>query len=918
MANEKRLTIIKGEEFKISVKEKIDRTDIFYDQYLSAARMLDAIVAEQEAMELRQWCKSEAENNIIAFCGERGEGKSSAMISFVNAAYQSDKGIEESIFADCENVKRTYFAEPIVIDPSMLDGVHNVLDIVLATLYRKFQDRYEEDNRCLERHQRERLLDQFQKVYRCISLINNQTKMLDDEYDYEGNIGKLSKLGESTRLRSEVERLIGQYLELMPGSGREGKAMNCLLIAIDDLDLCSSNAYKMAEQIRKYLVIPKVAIIMAIKIEQLDLCVKEQNLKSYEHIIQLEMSVKDKIISNSNNGSQSGKWESGLLDEVGGMSERYVAKLIPRARRNYLPNVQTMHDVSISYQNKNGVVIYDGKVSQTMNETVLSLIYEKTGMKFLADKAGESCLLPDNLRDTVNMVVLLSDMMEPSSDEVYCENIRKFCRYFEKEWLFGNLNLEACKEIQKLIYEGFLHLHEGAAFALRKFNYMTEKKYFVPTADFLSETNDCFWSVMSWMEYFRSNVFGSEEEKYAYAFHILYTVRLNEMMRRHTYDQVSELMGGYVWAGNFANIISNVQGSGFSRSRFTVPAIDAYGEICHYLELRDWKEFSDVHGQYYAQKITQEDKKYRYGSIISWLVLGMLGNTYSQAPSGQTVYMYSLPVVSDNYGIISNLHISLENYLVALCNLRALYRKLNLELLGVEQGEFDSIIARFEADNIEKIEAVRMILANVDLTMELKEFRFQNRSSKEGIKEGDRDDLEVSEIAITRFFRNVSLFVENHFQKTVKFDPFIIEWDEIGRNIYISRLYARLIRQGMLYHANIKKNANGVIKEEELRIFVDRLRERTYKEIPLETVSRYLINKTAENIKKQLDRLASNIQRYYSMHREERLEEAEVMQLCDLYGRILDLYVENPGMNISDEMNDEYKSFYIKYRKTCQ
>lgn len=68
MTEEKRLTIIKGEEFKISVKEKIDRTDIFYDQYKSAARMLDAIVAGQEASEFRQWCMSEAENNIIAFC----------------------------------------------------------------------------------------------------------------------------------------------------------------------------------------------------------------------------------------------------------------------------------------------------------------------------------------------------------------------------------------------------------------------------------------------------------------------------------------------------------------------------------------------------------------------------------------------------------------------------------------------------------------------------------------------------------------------------------------------------------------------------------------------------------------------------------------------------------------------------------
>lgn len=119
----------------------------------------------------------------------------------------------------------------------------------------------------------------------------------------------------------------------------------CLLIAIDDLDLCSSNAYKMAEQIRKYLVIPKVAIVMAIKIEQLDLCVKEQNLKNYEHITRLEMSAQNKRNNNGNNGSQPGKWESGLLDEVRGMSERYVAKLIPRARRNYLPNVQMMRDV---------------------------------------------------------------------------------------------------------------------------------------------------------------------------------------------------------------------------------------------------------------------------------------------------------------------------------------------------------------------------------------------------------------------------------------------------------------------------------------------------------------------------------------------------------------------------------------------
>ena len=37
MKNEKILTVIKGQEFKLSLKDKIEINDIFYDQYLNAA-----------------------------------------------------------------------------------------------------------------------------------------------------------------------------------------------------------------------------------------------------------------------------------------------------------------------------------------------------------------------------------------------------------------------------------------------------------------------------------------------------------------------------------------------------------------------------------------------------------------------------------------------------------------------------------------------------------------------------------------------------------------------------------------------------------------------------------------------------------------------------------------------------------------
>ena len=64
MKNEKILTIIKGQEFKLSLKDKIEINDIFYDQYLEAAAMLENIVANEERDKQPDWKKAETENNI--------------------------------------------------------------------------------------------------------------------------------------------------------------------------------------------------------------------------------------------------------------------------------------------------------------------------------------------------------------------------------------------------------------------------------------------------------------------------------------------------------------------------------------------------------------------------------------------------------------------------------------------------------------------------------------------------------------------------------------------------------------------------------------------------------------------------------------------------------------------------------------
>lgn len=94
MGKQSELIITKGQEFKIVVKDSIKEDDVFIDQYEQAAGMLNTIVAESIAAGERAeksvkalYSLNEYENNIIAFCGERGEGKSSAMLTFINSLY---------------------------------------------------------------------------------------------------------------------------------------------------------------------------------------------------------------------------------------------------------------------------------------------------------------------------------------------------------------------------------------------------------------------------------------------------------------------------------------------------------------------------------------------------------------------------------------------------------------------------------------------------------------------------------------------------------------------------------------------------------------------------------------------------------------------------------------------------------------
>lgn len=910
------ITIVKGEEFKIAVRGEITKKDLFIEQYKRAAETLDKIVGssaedkDKDKEKENAWKSQDFENNIIAFCGERGEGKSSAMMSFVNAVY---KNRNNEIFSNCKNISGTYFAEPILIDPSLFDDVHNILDIVLARIFRNFYDCYNHDNQCADEQTREKLLDRFQRVYRYVSLINNQKQMLDDEFDYEGNISKLTKLGESTKLKEELVDLIKDYLQFMNKS--QGKQQ--LIIAIDDLDLCSANAYKMAEQIRKYLIIPNVCIVISVKIDQLELCVREKKLEEFKMMYQ---NRDDEIYAQLNK-------------EVQIMAERYVSKLVPRQRRIYLPKVQRFEDVRIIYKEKDSNDnIMDswnirgaeekensGEKAELNREdsnragcqnrsfafSMLDLIYERTGMRFWPEEDGSSYLLPNNLRDMISWILIISEMKKPDDaagekrDNIYLENIGKLENYFVGEWAGDSLKSYAGVTLQEIGSMDDFHLHMVVQRTMNKIYRELYPAYISPYPGYQLERPDTFFQVMGYFETINKNEASIGKEAYIYRLRALYTIRIHKLLRNHQYHDLTEFLNGYIWGLSFYGMFSKGSSTNVDRSRFFVKTVDSFNMILKEIsKIEGARLFTLTRGRYYASHIAGNEKN---SYLNAWIGLGLFSNiAYNN--NGMYTLSFNGEIISDNNVISNDIQISIENYLVALCDLDMLYDKINLQQLGVKREDYKKVINDVQEKNQDSIQYARTIVANMDLLVGLKDFCHKNYDYKE--KTAGSEDR--TEKLVFRFLKNIEEYMK---QYGIKIEAEKLDYFVLGDNqeIYVSQLYAKLFTLST-QNVGLQEQLG---KEQEQADLMEKFRKKIT-EIPdkwsygKDKASSYLQNQSAKNARINLDRLALRIQRYLGENKKQP-EFLDVEGLCELYGNVIKMCYEDENEKLNLDMYNEYK-----------
>ena len=74
-------------------------------------------------------------------------------------------------------------------------------------------------------------------------------------------VTELPYMVNKARLIEKIAELVKEYLNFM--------GADILIVPIDDIDLNIAYAYRMCEQIRKYLCVPQCVVFLSLKIEQL-------------------------------------------------------------------------------------------------------------------------------------------------------------------------------------------------------------------------------------------------------------------------------------------------------------------------------------------------------------------------------------------------------------------------------------------------------------------------------------------------------------------------------------------------------------------------------------------------------------------------------------------------------------------------
>lgn len=432
------LEVKRGDEYRTKIERELKKTDIFEEIYVRAMKILNEIIEEEE-----NFSKERAENkgfskgfhgmsnNIILFCADRGQGKTSAMLSFARALKNRSEKSNPLLKLD-----NNEFYVLDSIDPAVLDKEESIIRVIISRLFYTLKEMVENEkllNNVQFRQEKEKILELFQKCYDNIEYLQSGKNAIE----YQDDLEYLAQLGDSSKLKENLFELIGRFLE---NTKMEMDIKNrFLVVPIDDADLSIQGVFRICEDIRKYLSIPNVIILMAANFEQINFAIYQNYLLQYKTINEIKSD------------------ETGIEIKCREMAARYLEKMFPSGHCLELPKIEEIIRKQ-SYSLKLAYIVSDKNVFESWNEEctdiqeqLLRLVYSKTGVVFLKGEGQLNPFLPQTLRELTHFVKLFNDMedvdMKVASQKLgVLSKTEEQQETIQQEWEKLKLNMQLLKQ----------------------------------------------------------------------------------------------------------------------------------------------------------------------------------------------------------------------------------------------------------------------------------------------------------------------------------------------------------------------------------------------------------------------------------------------------------------------------------------
>lgn len=491
------IDVIKGQELNVYISESLENPEnMMFPVFKQASQALAGIVRQAREFDRYSqrdgdFCRQERlfrySSNIIAFSGQRGGGKTSTMLSFSKIMQRIGEerkwDYDQELQSAWKELQNVSFIVLSPLEPSVLEGQQSILSVVLSRLYAYGERLMWEANQrggdaewleCVQRN----LTRDFQN---CLSGIRGVKYQRDAAPQ---DLRDLQDINDGARLRQYFSDLVEHLLQLASHGGQRdqeiyyrGQKEICyrnatgkeayLVLQLDDADSQIDHSYQVLEDVRKYLVVPKMVILMSADVSIFRQLVLEKYAEEFPAL-----------------GSKEEERQP-LWADLRRMGSKYLDKLIPSIQLVTLPLLDQMvvqqgDNLELRYLKSKPV----GKDQSTetryvfpwsqnaglgLQDFLLTAIYQKTGIIFVTHTAYANNIIPTTMRGIMHLLYLLSTMeniprhsrdgeltpMEniPSHSRdgeltpeglkelverqlsIAEENLSRFSRYFREDWL---------------------------------------------------------------------------------------------------------------------------------------------------------------------------------------------------------------------------------------------------------------------------------------------------------------------------------------------------------------------------------------------------------------------------------------------------------------------------------------------------